>query len=233
MGNIMAIIPAAGIGSRMGSGIKKQYLMLGNMPVLARTIRVMEDSPEIQGIVLVVGPGEEAYCRDHILAGKAFSKVMAVVPGGDHRQSSVYNGLSFLPGETQMVLIHDGARPLVQPGEISRVIEAAREVGAAALAVPLKDTVKVVDSRGWVQSTPPREFLWAVQTPQVFRYGIIMEAHRKAREVGQLATDACALVESLGGPVKLVAGSYENIKITTPEDLVLAEAFLSRRRDRI
>ncbi|AEG58566.1 2-C-methyl-D-erythritol 4-phosphate cytidylyltransferase [Desulforamulus ruminis] len=230
MGNIMAVIPAAGIGSRMGSGIKKQYLMLGNMPILARTIRAMEDNPEIQGIVLVVGPGEEAYCRDYILAGKAFSKVMAVVPGGDHRQSSVYNGLSFLPGETQLVLIHDGARPLVQPGEISRVIEAAREVGAAALAVPLKDTVKVVDCRGWVQSTPPRESLWAVQTPQVFRYGIIMEAHRKAREAGLLATDDCALVEFLGGPVKLVAGSYENIKITTPEDLVLAEAFLSRRR---
>lgn len=229
MGNVMAIIPAAGVGSRMGSNVRKQYLMLGNVPVLTRTIRALEECPEIEGIVVVVGPGEEAYCQNNILKGNDLTKIMAVVPGGDHRQSSVFNGLRILPRGTEVAVIHDGARPLVQPGEISQVIHAAREMGAAALAVPVKDTIKVVNPEGLVLHTPPRNSLWAVQTPQAFHFELIMEAHRRAQRAGMSATDDCALVEAMEKPVKLVLGSYENIKITTPEDLVLAEAFLTRR----
>ncbi|SHE82076.1 2-C-methyl-D-erythritol 4-phosphate cytidylyltransferase [Desulforamulus putei] len=230
MGNVIAVIPAAGVGSRMGTNIKKQYLNLMDRPVLAHTLGVLEECPDITGIVLVVAPGEEALCKKMVLHGKEFTKIMAVVPGGDHRQTSVYNGLAVLPETTELVVIHDGARPLVQTGEINRVIREARAIGAAALAVPVKDTVKVVNDQGLVVYTPPRETLWAVQTPQVFRYELIMKAHRAAKETGIFATDDCALVEALGRPVRLVPGSYENIKITTPEDLVLAEAFLRRRK---
>ncbi|CCO07768.1 2-C-methyl-D-erythritol 4-phosphate cytidylyltransferase [Desulforamulus hydrothermalis] len=228
MGKVMAVVPAAGVGSRMGTNVKKQYLNLIDKPVLLHTLEVLETCPDISGMVLVVAPGEEALCRS-MVQGRGFTKIMAVVPGGDHRQTSVYHGLMALPADTALVVIHDGARPLVRAAEISRAVQAAAENGAAALAVPVKDTVKVVNEQGLVVHTPPRSTLWAVQTPQVFRYELINKAHLAAREAGQLATDDCALVEALGHPVKLVPGSYENIKITTPEDLVLAEAFLRRR----
>lgn len=231
MGNVMAVIPAAGVGSRMKKNINKQYLNLLDKPILMHTLRVMEECADITGIVLVVAPGEETLCEEMVLHGKEFSKMMAVVPGGNHRQTSVYNGLQVLPETTELAVIHDGARPLVQAAEISQVVQEARAGGAAALAVPVKDTIKVVDGRGFVLNTPPRESLWAVQTPQVFRYELILKAHRAAQESGVFATDDCALVEALGQPVKLVPGSYENIKITTPEDLVLAEAFLKRRKE--
>ncbi|ABO48736.1 2-C-methyl-D-erythritol 4-phosphate cytidylyltransferase [Desulforamulus reducens MI-1] len=229
MGNIVAVIPAAGMGSRMGTEVKKQYLKLQDRPILAHTIDALEQVPDITGIVLVVSPGEETLCQELILKGNLFNKIMAVVPGGDHRQTSVYHGLCSLPGDTELVVIHDGARPLVQRAEISHIIKEARRVGAAALAVPVKDTVKLVNDQGYVIATPNREKLWAVQTPQVFNYELILKAHQDAREKGVYATDDCALVEALGQPVKLVQGSYENIKITTPEDMVMAQAFLKRR----
>ncbi|MEG6523924.1 2-C-methyl-D-erythritol 4-phosphate cytidylyltransferase [Desulfotomaculum sp. 1211_IL3151] len=229
MGSIIAIIPAAGVGSRMGSQVKKQYLTLQDRPVLTHTVGILEKTPEITGIVLVVASGEEVPCRELLLQANLFSKLMAVVPGGDHRQNSVYNGLCNLSSTTELVVIHDGARPLIQVDQISNVIKEARQVGAAALAVPVKDTVKMINDQGYVVTTPDREKLWAVQTPQVFRYDLIWEAHQAARAKGFYATDDCALVEALGKQVKLVQGSYENIKITTPEDMVLAEAFLRRR----
>lgn len=228
MDDIVAVIPAAGVGSRMGTNVKKQYLCLQGKPILTRTLQVMEACKDITAIVLVVGPGEEDYCKNQILCA-GFGKIMAVVPGGNHRQTSVFNGLCALGKETELVVIHDGARPLLRVQEISAVIKEARETGAAALAVQIKDTVKVVNKAGLVVETPAREYLRAVQTPQVFKYNIIMEAHLAARERNYLATDDCALVEAMGNPVKLVDGSYENIKITTPEDLILAEAFLKRR----
>ncbi|GAB6178933.1 2-C-methyl-D-erythritol 4-phosphate cytidylyltransferase [Desulfotomaculum defluvii] len=229
MGNVIAIIPAAGTGSRMGSKVKKQYLNLQDKPVLTHTIEMLERTPEVTGIVVVVAPGEVDQCRELLFRGNLFSKILAVVPGGNHRQTSVYNGLSSLSSHTEMVVIHDGARPLVQVNQISSVIKEARLVGAAALAVPVKDTIKMIDDQGYIIGTPNREKLWAVQTPQVFCYDIILEAHQTAHEKGIYATDDCALVEALGKPVKLVQGTYENIKITTPEDMVLAEAFLRRR----
>lgn len=229
LGKVIAVIPAAGQGSRMGSAVKKQYLRLVDKPVLRHTLDVIEQCSVIDGIILVVSPGEEAICQDMINQGHALSKIMAVVPGGNHRQTSVYYGLCALPEDTELALIHDGARPLVRPQEITSVIEVARDMGAAALAVQVKDTIKVVNQENIIVATPQRETLWAVQTPQVFRYPLIMQAHRQALDRGYYATDDCALVEALGVPVKLVPGSYENLKITTPEDLVLAEAFLKRR----
>ena len=231
MGKVIAIVPAAGSGSRMGTAVKKQYLQLADKPVIMHTLAVLEQCPEIDGIVMVVAPGEVAFCQEMIDQGNTLSKIMAVVPGGSHRQTSVYNGLCALPQDTELVLIHDGARPLIRPREIAEVIRVAREIGAAALAVPLKDTIKVVDERGIVMATPRRETLWAVQTPQVFRFSLILQAHRRALDTGMLATDDCALIEALGSPVQLVAGSYENLKKTTPEDLVLAEAFIKRRKN--
>ncbi|MDO7788940.1 2-C-methyl-D-erythritol 4-phosphate cytidylyltransferase [Desulforamulus aquiferis] len=230
MADVIAVIPAAGVGRRMGSQVKKQYLTLRGKPILYHTLQVMEECTDITSVVLVVGAGEEEYCQKNIL-GNSFSKIMAVVPGGDHRQTSVFNGLSILGRGTELVVIHDGARPLIRNREITAVIKGAREIGAAALSVPLKDTVKVIDSHGLVLKTPSRESLRAVQTPQVFKYNIIMEAHQTAKSRGFFATDDCALVEAMGRPVKLVDGSYENIKITTPEDLVLADAFLARRTE--
>lgn len=229
MADIVAVIPAAGVGSRMGTNIKKQYLYLQGKPILTHTLQVMEECEDINAVVLVVGTGEEDYCKSHILSG--FGKIMAVVPGGHHRQTSVFNGLCALGKNTEMVVIHDGARPLLRPREISAVIKEAKETGAAALAVQMKDTVKLVNAAGLVVDTPARKYLRAVQTPQVFKYNIIMEAHLTARDRNYLATDDCSLVEAMGRPVKLVDGSYENIKLTTPEDLVLAEAFLTRRKN--
>lgn len=230
LGKVIAVIPAAGSGSRMSSAVKKQYMHLLDKPVIRHTLDIFEQCSEIDGIILVVAPGEEAICQDMINQGNDLSKIMAVVPGGNHRQTSVYYGLSALPQDAELALIHDGARPLVRSQEITEVIEVAREMGAAALAVQVKDTIKVVNQSGIIVQTPQRESLWAVQTPQVFRYPLIMQAHRQAMAKGYFATDDCALVEALGLPVKLVPGSYENLKITTPEDLVLAEAFMKRRK---
>lgn len=231
MGKIIAVVPAAGVGSRMGTKVKKQYLHLQGRPILSHTLDVLEQTPEITGVVLVVAPGEEALVNELILQNGNFTKVLAVVPGGSHRQTSVYQGLLALPEDTELVVIHDGARPLIRTAEICDGIQQARVEGAVALAVPLKDTVKMVDQQGFVIETPPRDKLWAVQTPQIFLYDLIKAAHQKAAEQGILATDDCALVEALSHPVKLIMGSYENIKITTPEDLILAEAFLVNRID--
>ncbi|HZK18909.1 MAG TPA: 2-C-methyl-D-erythritol 4-phosphate cytidylyltransferase, partial [Clostridia bacterium] len=137
-------------------------------------------------------------------------------------------GLSALPGKTSQVIIHDGARPLLTPEDLMTVIEAGYRCGAATLAVPVKDTVKTADTGGWVGETLPREMLWLIQTPQVFEYGLITGAHQKARETGFTATDDASLVEEAGGKVKLVRGSYSNIKVTTPEDLLFAEFLVKR-----
>lgn len=196
MGKVMAIVPAAGVGSRMGKSIKKQYLDLLGRPILTRTIAVLEKTPDISGIVLVVAPGEEALCRELILEGRNFTKILAVVPGGDHRQTSVYHGLCALPKDTEVVVIHDGARPLVRSEEISRGIQVARAEGAVAVAVPVKDTIKLLNEKGYVVETPPRDKLWAVQTPQIFTYELIIKAHCEAYEKGIFATDDCALVEA-------------------------------------
>ncbi|HPX60638.1 MAG TPA: 2-C-methyl-D-erythritol 4-phosphate cytidylyltransferase [Deltaproteobacteria bacterium] len=223
-----AVIPAAGMGKRMGASINKQYLTLGGLPILARTLAVFNSSPLVSGICLVIPEDEIAYCREHIVTHGNFSKIMDIVSGGKERQNSVMNGLKRLQtvaSDGDVVLIHDGVRPFVTEEMIRQSIQTALEGVGALVAVPVKDTIKSVSS-GVVTGTPPRETLWQAQTPQSFLFGQILKAHQQAEQDGFTGTDDAALIERCGGQVRVVAGSYRNIKITTPEDLVLAEAFL-------
>ncbi|MCL6558299.1 MAG: 2-C-methyl-D-erythritol 4-phosphate cytidylyltransferase [Firmicutes bacterium] len=231
MVRIMAVVPAAGQGGRMGTETRKQFLPLAGIPVLGHVLRVFEESPFIQGVVISAAPDELEYCREQVVLRLGFKKVSAVVPGGKERQDSVYNGLLALSSDTDIVVIHDGARPLLTAGDLAAVTEAVRIHGAATLAVPVKDTVKVAGESGFVYETLPRGRLWLTQTPQAFNYRLLLDAHHRAREAGRAGTDDAGLVETAGHPVKLVMGSYENIKITTPEDLVVAEAILESRRN--
>ena len=225
MGEVMAVIPAAGQSRRMGSGTNKQYLLLDTKPVLYYSLSMLLSSG-IEGVVVVVARGEESLCRREVLQPYGFDSKVKLVTGGAQRQDSVYCGLLALPPETRFVVVHDGARPLVNPQELSAALIAARDFGAAIVGVPVKDTIKVVDDGGVIVETPPRDRLWAVQTPQVFAYELIMQAHRSALESGYIGTDDASLVEHLGHPVKMVPGSYRNIKVTTPEDLIIAAEFL-------
>ncbi len=227
----VAVVPAAGYGSRMKTEIKKQYLSLDGVPVLGHVLKVMDAAPVIQSIVIITGPGEEEYCRLAIVDKLGINKVTAIVPGGKERQDSVYNGLLALSPDTGIVLVHDGARPLLRPEGLEEVVTAAVKYGAATLAVPVKDTVKLAGEDGFVSRTLPRERLWLTQTPQAFRYDIILSAHHKAREGGFTGTDDAGLVEHLGLPVKIVPGAYENIKITTPEDLIVASALIKADKE--
>jgi len=219
-----AIIVAAGKGQRMG-GMDKVFTPLGGRPLLAHTVTAFESCPAIHQIVIVLSPQNLERGR-RLVAEEGWSKVVALCPGGERRQDSVAEGLKRLP-PCPWVVIHDGARPLVTPELIERGLVAALETGAAVAATPVTDTIKVVSPQGLVQETPPRHYLWAVQTPQVFSYDIITAAHQA---VAEEATDDAALVERLGYKVKVFMGSYDNIKITTPEDLFLAQALLEKRR---
>lgn len=230
MDKIAAVVPAAGRGSRMGMGERKQFLSLAGIPVLGHVLKVLEASLVIQSIVIVVGPGEENYCRSAVVDKLGIGKVAAIVPGGIERQDSVYSGLLALSPDTGIVVVHDGARPLLSPEGLTKVVEAAQTYGAATCAVPVKDTVKLAGKDGFVSRTLPRGQLWLTQTPQAFHYEIILSAHRRAREKNFMGTDDAGLVELLGLPVKLVPGSYKNIKITTPEDLIMAAAIIEAGR---
>lgn len=211
---------------RMGQGINKQLLPLDGIPVLARSVRVFDQTLPVKGYVLVVGQAEVNRFCSLVLEEWLCRKLLSVVPGGERRQDSVFRGLLALPPETDVVLVHDGARPLVRVDDVEAVVEGAKRWGAATLAVPVKDTVKEARGDGFVARTLPRDYLWLTQTPQAFRYSLLMEAHRHAREKKLTATDDASLVEALGHRVKLVPGSYRNIKITTPEDMAVAEALL-------
>ena len=212
-----AVIVAAGMSQRMG-GVDKVLAPLGGKPVLVRVIAVFQRCNSIDQIVVVLseqnlGQGQQ------LIAEQGWPKVTDVCPGGERRQDSVVAGLNRL-GDCSWVVIHDGARPLVTEDLIEQGLEAAQETGAAVAAVPVTDTIKVAGDDQVVQGTPPRQNLWAVQTPQVFRFDIIAEAYHQLRyEV----TDDARPVEQLGYKVKLYMSSYDNIKITTPDDLALAE----------
>lgn len=230
MGKVTAIIPAAGQGKRMGSRINKQYLCLSGLPILLHTLRVFEEVAAIDEIMVVAAPGEEDFCRDNIITKYGLKKVSKVITGGQERQQSVYNALQAVSSDVELVLIHDGARPLVDEGIIHRVLDGVRRFGAVTCGVPVKDTIKMVDEKGFVTSTLERSCLWSIQTPQGFRLGLLQEAHNQALEVGFVGTDDAMLVEKIGEAVIVVPGSYDNIKVTTPEDLVAAEGITARRR---
>ncbi len=223
----VALIAAAGRGERMGAATRKQYLDLAGRPILAHTIAVFQQSPEVDAVVPVVAPEDVEYCWEKMVYPYGFSKVIRVVAGGVDRSQSVWLGLQALDPHTELVLVHDGVRPLVPPDQVAEVIGAARLYGAAVLAVPVKDTIKEADAGGFVARTPDRGQLWASQTPQVFAYELLLRAYRQALEQeGTGGTDDAMLVEALGCPVKLVPGAYRNIKITTEEDLTVARVLL-------
>lgn len=226
-----AVVPAAGMGKRMGATVNKQYLQLGGMPIVARTLQVLQQSPLITGIMLVTPAVEIPYCRSQVVEAYGLNKVLSIVPGGAERQHSVFNGLTALRGhaaDDDIVLIHDGVRPFIDEAILQRSILLAGTGVGALVAVQAKDTIKVVHD-GLVVATPDRASLWQAQTPQTFRYGQILAAHRQAAAEQFLGTDDSSLLERFGGTVAIVTGSYRNIKITTPEDLVLAEAFLCEK----
>jgi len=215
---------AAGESRRM-NGIDKVFAPLGGKPVLSRVLAAFEQCESVSQIVVVVSENNVGKCRE-LIGGEERSKPIEVCAGGKRRQDSVAAGLARLD-ECDWVVIHDGARPLVTRELIERGLEAAKETGAAVAAVPVTDTIKVAGDDRIVRQTPPRQNLWAVQTPQVFRPDLISEAyHRAAGE----ATDDAFLVEALGYEVKLYMGSYDNIKITNSDDLLIAEALLEREK---
>jgi 2-C-methyl-D-erythritol 4-phosphate cytidylyltransferase len=225
----IALIPAAGMGKRMGATINKQYLQLKGLPIVARTIAVFETSPLIESIYLVIPEDEIPYCRKHVVEACGFKKISAIVPGGKERQNSVMNALKAMRervSDDDVVLIHDGVRPMVTEKILRESIITARSHDGALVAVPVKDTIKSVHD-GIVFDTPPRESLWQAQTPQTFRFGKILAAYLSAEADGFTGTDDASLIERTGGKVHIIQGDYRNIKITTPEDLILAEAFLT------
>ncbi len=219
---VVALIAAAGEGSRMRAEVPKQFLLLKDKPVLAHTLECFSKCAAVSEIVIVTR-GEDILLVNDLVREFEIQKITAILPGGETRQDSVFLGLEQLPSES-LVLIHDGARPFVTPAQIEAVIRAAQEKGAAAPGVPVKDTLKKTDEQAFVTATVPRDALYRIQTPQAFRTDEIKLAHIRAREAGISVTDDCALLEQYGRRVAVVEGSDINIKITTPEDLWLAEA---------
>jgi 2-C-methyl-D-erythritol 4-phosphate cytidylyltransferase len=228
MGKFGVVVVAAGKGSRMGTAESKQYLPLRDKPILVHTLEAFERMEPVGAIVLVVGAGDVARCEE-LVRRHGLAKVTAVVSGGAERQESVRKGLHALPHGTEWAAVHDGVRPFVTAERAHACFREAQRTGAAVLAVPVKDTIKIVDPSGHIQSTPDRRSLWAIQTPQAFRLDLLLEAHERAAADKFLGTDDSMLVERLGVPVSVVESDYTNIKITTPEDMLWAETILTYR----
>lgn len=228
---VAAVVVAAGNSTRMGYGMSKQLIPLLGIPTIGHTLMAFEEASCINQIVVVCRESDIERINE-IAAEYNISKLKAVVTGGDTRSESVRNGVSATDEDIDFVAIHDGARPLVTPQAIGRVVSAAVEKRAAALAVPVTDTIKVVDENGFIVSTPLRSTLRAAQTPQVFEKALYTEALDKTRDAGVEFTDDCALVEWAGVPVMTVMGDYSNIKLTTPGDVSVAENILRQRGEK-
>jgi len=226
---VVAVVPAAGKGLRMGGAVPKQFLSLGGEPIVVHSLRALQAAACIHDIILAVPSADLDYCRNDLVVRYGFSKVTKVVPGGKERQDSVRLGLEHVPEETEIVLVHDAVRPFVTVAMIEDVVAAARQHGGAIIALPMRDTVKQVGADHLIQRTVDRQPLWLAQTPQAFRLDWLREAHRKAKVEGVPATDDAFLFEWMGHPVVVVEGSGENIKVTRPEDMVIGEAILSSR----
>lgn len=228
--NTAAIVLAAGKGTRMESDIQKQYLELWGKPLIYYALKAFEDSP-VKQVILVTGRGETGYCRKEIVERFGFQKVSQITEGGRERYHSVFEGLKAVT-DCDIVLIHDGARPCVTGEIISAAIEGAGRYGACVVGMPVKDTVKMSDDDEFAVMTPDRSRLWQIQTPQAFDYGLIFGAYSKllSSEAYQTGvTDDAMVVESMTDrKVKLIRGDYSNIKVTTPEDMDLAEVLLRR-----
>lgn len=230
MDKTSAIIVAGGSGKRMGGSIKKQYILLKGKEVLARTIETFEACEFVDEIILVVGKEEIEYVKERIVACYQFKKVNKIISGGAERQDSVYNGLMAADQNTQYVIIHDGARPFINKEVIEECLEKAREMGASIVGVPVKDTIKVCDLESHkVQDTPRRDSLWIIQTPQIFLFNLLMDAYNFARDRQLQVTDDSMIIEAYGKDVYITEGEYTNIKVTTPEDLIMGEAIIETR----
>lgn len=221
-----AIVLAAGSGKRMNSKVHKQYLIIQNRPVLYYSLKEFEDSA-VDEIVLVVGKGEEEFCRREIVDKYGISKVKAIVEGGKERYHSVFEGLK-QTSDADYVLIHDGARPFVNQDIIRRCMQEVQKYQACVVGMPVKDTIKIADEEGYAKQTPDRKNVWMIQTPQTFSYALIYEAYEEMLKTEDTAItdDAMVLERIKGKKSKLIEGSYRNIKITTPEDLLIANVYL-------
>ena len=225
-----AIVLAAGQGKRMHSKVQKQFLEIQGYPVLYYSLRCFQESPLIQDIILVTGEESISYCKEEIVQKYGFTKVSAVIPGGKERYDSVYAGLCECR-DCEYVLIHDGARPFVTEEILKRGLQKVKETGACVIGMPTKDTVKLSDEEGYVKETPNRKCVWTIQTPQIFSYSLIREAHDSIRQkdMSKITDDAMVVETFTNQKVYLSEGSYENIKLTTPEDMTAAHGILSAR----
>lgn len=227
-----AIIPAAGSGKRIGSDIPKQYISLAGLPVLIHTLIKFQRSELIDEIILVVGKGEVKWVKDCILADQDLKKVSSVVEGGVQRQDSVACGLKQVwdnIDDNDIVVIHDAVRPFVDQKKIDDCIWEAKKTGACVLGIQIKETLKTIDEGGIILTTVPYQGVWIAQTPQAFRASLLKKAYINSKDEGFYGTDEASLVERLPYPIKVIPGSYWNIKITYPEDLELAEQILQMR----
>ncbi|HBE79802.1 MAG TPA: 2-C-methyl-D-erythritol 4-phosphate cytidylyltransferase [Firmicutes bacterium] len=235
---IVAIIPAAGTGQRMNAGVNKIWLSLAGRSILELVLEVFQETNTIDHVVLVVNAAEEREIT-HLIEqnSKLNPEKFTIIHGGKERQDSVAAGIGYYQNWSgwatphRMVLIHDAARALVTSNILEDAILACRTYQAVGVATPVKDTIKQIDTAGYVVATPERSTLWAVQTPQVFDFNLISDCYKKVVALNRNFTDDCAVAEYCGHRVKLVMGSYENFKITTPEDLIVAEAIVRRRQD--
>ncbi len=229
MSKVTALIPAAGMGRRMGRAVAKQFLPLGDKPMLAHTLLAFQRASSVDEIIPILSKEDMEICLRDIIEQYHITKVRTLVVGGKERQDSVLNGLQKLEKDASVVLVHDGVRPFVTTSMIKESIDIARKGDCVAVGVPLKDTIKEVDDKHMVRHTLERSRLWAIQTPQAFPVKVLRRAYEECYKRKIYCTDDASLVERSGGKVRVIMGSYENIKITTPEDLVLAEEILKRR----
>ncbi|KQC09010.1 MAG: hypothetical protein APR62_03575 [Smithella sp. SDB] len=229
---IVAIIPAGGAGKRLKANVAKQYLLLNQTPVVVHTLQVFQMSKIVDEIILVLPPGDLASARQKLTDKYGLKKVTKIVAGGKERQDSVRNGLAAIENKCDVIIVHDAARPFVTEKMIKDVVAAAKVTGAASVGVRAKDTIKKATKDNMVKVTIPRQNLWQTQTPQAFKFETFKKAYKKAYDKKYYGTDDASLVEQMGGKIKMIAGSYDNIKITTPEDVIMAKALIKNKTGR-
>jgi 2-C-methyl-D-erythritol 4-phosphate cytidylyltransferase len=229
----LAIILAGGSGKRMGTATNKQFLLLDNKPIIVRTLQIFEECRPVDGVYLVVNQKDLPIMQEEILETYKFNKVLKLVIGGRLRQDSVRNGLEAIENPCDIVIIHDGARPFVSPSFIEKGIFLMEMFDAVIPAIPVKDTIKTVSKEGFVMKTLERDSLWNVQTPQTFKYDLIVKAYREGMNKKLYGYDDATFLEYMGKKIKVIEGSPYNIKITTPEDLIIAKGMLSQLKGNV
>lgn len=228
---LSVVVPAAGKSTRMQAGEDKLLMLLDGVPLLSYALHVFEKSPLVSEVILVAPMEKKGLYQQQVVQRFGLKKVAKIVAGGARRQDSVHNGFSAIAKSSEIVMVHDGARPFVTEGMIQASVESASRFGACVVGVPAKATLKESDEEGFVVRTPPRERMWEIQTPQTFRVEVFEEAYQNAVARGIEATDDSMLAEAAGKSVKIIPGSYENIKVTTPDDLLLAEMILRKQKE--